>query len=83
MVSRADGLGVNMVKEMVHSQIILSTEINPVVKIRAKKLNISVIQGADDKNIVQFTLLIKEKEHIKQKEIIKAEKHAELLLHLQ
>jgi|TARA_B100001964_G_scaffold200709_1_gene227965 3-deoxy-D-manno-octulosonate 8-phosphate phosphatase KdsC-like HAD superfamily phosphatase len=52
MVSRADGLGVNMVKEMVHSQIILSTEINPVVKIRAKKLNISVIQGADDKNIV-------------------------------
>ena len=52
MVSRADGLGVNMINEMEIPQMILSTETNPVVSFRAKKLGIPVLQGVDDKKMV-------------------------------
>ena len=52
IVSRADGLGVNIIKEMEIPQMILSTETNPVVSLRAKKLGIPVLQGVDDKMTV-------------------------------
>jgi len=52
IVSRADGLGVYMIKEMGVPQMILTAETNPVVSLRAKKLGISVLQGVDDKKTV-------------------------------
>ena len=52
IVSRADGLGVNIIKEMEIPQMILSTETNSVVSLRAKKLGIPVLQGVDDKKTV-------------------------------
>lgn len=48
-VSRADGMGINMLKEQGIECMILSTEKNPVVSRRAEKLKIEVIQGSDDK----------------------------------
>ena len=49
LVSRADGWGIEQIKEKGIRQIILSTERNPVVAARGKKLGIEVIQGSDDK----------------------------------
>jgi len=48
-VSRADGLGVSEIRELGISQIILSTETNPVVSTRAKKLELFCLQGVDNK----------------------------------
>lgn len=48
-VSRADGLGVSEIKKLGIEQIIISTEKNPVVIKRAKKLNIKCLQGIDNK----------------------------------
>ena len=48
-VSRADGLGVSEIRKLGIQQIILSTETNPVVSARAKKLNLFCIQGVDNK----------------------------------
>ena len=48
-VNRADGLGISMLKKFGIVQIILSTEVNPVVSARAGKLDISCLQGIDDK----------------------------------
>lgn len=49
IVNRADGLGVNMIRDLGILQIILSTETNDVVAARAKKLNLKVIYGCKDK----------------------------------
>lgn len=49
IVNRADGLGVDMIREFGILQIILSTETNDVVAARAKKLNLEVISGCKDK----------------------------------
>ena len=49
VVNRSDGLGVNIIKQMGIQQIILSTEINPVVTARARKIGIPVFQGLTDK----------------------------------
>lgn len=49
IVNRADGLGVNIIKDLGILQIILSTETNVVVATRAKKLNLEVIHGCKDK----------------------------------
>ena len=49
VVNRADGLGVSEIKKLGIKQIIISTEKNPVVAARAKKLNINCFQGIDDK----------------------------------
>lgn len=49
MVSRADGQGVGMIRTMGIDQMILSTEVNPVVERRAEKLKIPVIHGVKDK----------------------------------
>lgn len=48
-VNRADGLGVSEIKKLGIEQIIISTERNPVVAARAKKLGIPCIYGVDEK----------------------------------
>ena len=48
-VSRADGLGVQMIKKMGFRQMILSTETNKVGAARAKKLGIECLHGIADK----------------------------------
>ena len=48
-VSRADGLGVSEIIKLGIQQIIMSTEVNPVVTQRAIKLNIPCLQGLDNK----------------------------------
>lgn len=48
-VSRADGMGVAMIKEKKIPMIILSTEINKVVSQRGNKLKIDVLQNIDNK----------------------------------
>jgi len=51
-VNRGDGLGIAEIKKMGIEQIIISTEKNPVVSARAKKLDISCLQGVDNKEVV-------------------------------
>ncbi|BDV30048.1 acylneuraminate cytidylyltransferase [Microbacterium terricola] len=48
-VSRSDGMGVGMLRRAGIPMLILSTETNPVVRARAQKLQVSVLQGIDDK----------------------------------
>jgi YrbI family 3-deoxy-D-manno-octulosonate 8-phosphate phosphatase len=50
-VSRADGYGIQILKELGYAILIISSEQNPVVSERAKKLNIDVIQGSKNKVI--------------------------------
>ena len=47
--NRSDGLAISYIKKTGIPQIILSTEINSVVSQRAKKLDIEVISGVEDK----------------------------------
>jgi len=47
--SRADGLAFDVLRKLDKPAFILSTENNPVVAMRAKKLKIPVVQGVDDK----------------------------------
>lgn len=47
--NRADGLGVGLIRKVGIPQLILSTETNPVVKARASKLNLEVVDSCDDK----------------------------------
>ena len=47
--SRADGLAFDVLRKLNKPVFILSTEKNPVVAMRAKKLNIPAIQGVTDK----------------------------------
>ena len=49
---RSDGLAIEYIKKHNIQQIILSKERNPVVQARAKKLNIDVLYGIDDKKTV-------------------------------
>ena len=48
-VNRADGLAISEIKKLGIEQIILSTEVNPVVAQRAMKLQIPYLQGIDIK----------------------------------
>ena len=48
-VNRADGLGVSEIIKLGIQQIIMSTEVNPVVTQRAIKLKIPCLQGLDNK----------------------------------
>ena len=50
-VNRADGLGVAEIKKLGIKQVIISTEKNTVVSVRARKLGISCLQGIADKKI--------------------------------
>ena len=47
--SRSDGLGVGLLKPLGLELVIISTETNPVVSARARKLGIACVQGCDDK----------------------------------
>lgn len=49
IVNRSDGLAVEIIKKMGIQQLILSKENNKVVASRAKKLNIPVLHGIDNK----------------------------------
>jgi 3-deoxy-D-manno-octulosonate 8-phosphate phosphatase (KDO 8-P phosphatase) len=49
VVNRGDGWGVEQLQKAGFQQIILSTEKNPVVSARAKKLKILALQGCSDK----------------------------------
>ncbi len=51
-VNRADGLGVSEIKKLGIEQIIISTEKNPIVSTRAKKLGIYCLQGIENKKDV-------------------------------
>ena len=51
IVNRADGLGVERLRKLGIFQLILSTETNPVVKARARKLGLEVIASCEDKRI--------------------------------
>jgi D-sedoheptulose 7-phosphate isomerase len=46
---RGDGLGIARLREAAFDVIVLSTETNPVVTARCRKLNIQAIQSCDDK----------------------------------
>lgn len=50
-VNRADGLAVSEIKKMDIKQMIVSTESNPIVSKRAKKLNILCYQNIKDKAV--------------------------------
>lgn len=47
--SRSDGLGIDRIKQIDVPVIVISTEVNPVVSARCKKLKIDCIQGCSDK----------------------------------
>ncbi|MEO5332415.1 MAG: acylneuraminate cytidylyltransferase [Magnetococcus sp. YQC-5] len=49
--SRADGLGFDMLREHAIPTFIMSTETNPVVSARAKKLRLPVFQSVRDKGV--------------------------------
>lgn len=49
LANRADGWGIGQLRQAGFQQIILSTETNPVVAARAKKLGLEVLQGSGDK----------------------------------
>lgn len=48
-VSREDGMGVALLRHAGIPMLILSTEVNPVVRARAEKLRVPVLHGIDDK----------------------------------
>lgn len=48
-VSRSDGMGISLIRRAGLPFLILSTERNPVVRARAEKLGVPVLQGVDDK----------------------------------
>lgn len=47
--NRADGWGISQLRQAGYRQIILSTEANPVVSSRARKLGLEALQGSGDK----------------------------------
>ena len=46
---RSDGMGISMLRKAGIPLVIISTEKNPVVAVRAAKLNIDVLQGIENK----------------------------------
>ena len=49
---RSDGIGISRIAKIGVKSYVISTETNPVVEVRCKKLKISVIQGVNDKQEV-------------------------------
>jgi len=47
--NRSDGLGIEMIRRLGIPMLILSTEANPVVRARARKIRLEVNQGLKDK----------------------------------
>ena len=52
MVNRSDGLGVDEIKKLGIKQMIISTEKNPIVSLRAEKIGLPCLQGIDNKKLV-------------------------------
>ncbi|MEG3614542.1 acylneuraminate cytidylyltransferase [Isoptericola haloaureus] len=50
-VGRDDGMGVSLLRRAGTRVVILSTEVNPVVSARGRKLGVEVLQGIGDKEI--------------------------------
>lgn len=48
-VNRSDGLAVNLIKKLGIPQVIISTEQNPIVLMRAKKLGIEAVNAVENK----------------------------------
>jgi 3-deoxy-D-manno-octulosonate 8-phosphate phosphatase (KDO 8-P phosphatase) len=48
---RGDGLGLQALQRLGLQVLILSTEVNPVVSVRSRKLKIECVQGCDDKRL--------------------------------
>lgn len=46
---RSDGLGLKAVRELEITTVVISTEVNPVVSARCQKLNLTCIQGCENK----------------------------------
>ena len=55
--ARADGLGLSKLKRLGIHSVIISTETNPVVSARARKLNIRCVQSVDDKRAALESIL--------------------------
>jgi 3-deoxy-D-manno-octulosonate 8-phosphate phosphatase (KDO 8-P phosphatase) len=55
--SRADGLGLRLVERAGRACVIISTETNPIVGARARKLGVRCVQGCADKRAALDTLL--------------------------
>lgn len=51
VVNRLDGLAVTILKKLGIPQIIISTETNKIVRVRARKLKLPVIDSCSDKKI--------------------------------
>ncbi len=49
LCNRSDGLAVGLIKELGIPQVIVSTEVNPIVEMRAEKLGLEVFHGMSDK----------------------------------
>ena len=49
---RGDGLGLDKLKRLGIQPVIISTEVNPVVGARGRKLGVRCLQGCDDKRVV-------------------------------
>lgn len=67
-VNRSDGLAVKIIKNMGIAQMIISTETNPIVGARAKKLGIPFMQSVNDKKKALEVYLSKNK--INKKKVI-------------
>jgi YrbI family 3-deoxy-D-manno-octulosonate 8-phosphate phosphatase len=46
---RSDGLGLRKLDRLGIATVVISTEVNPIISVRAKKLKIRCIQGVEDK----------------------------------
>ena len=68
MCDRRDGLGVKMLREHGVDMFILSLETNPVVEARARKLELDVESGCEDK--AQFLARLLEERGIKPENVI-------------
>ncbi|MCK4821603.1 HAD hydrolase family protein [bacterium] len=49
LCNRSDGLGLRAIKDHGIAILVISTEVNPVVSARCKKLDLNCIQGSDNK----------------------------------
>lgn len=59
--NRSDGMGVNLIRRLGLEQVILSTEVNPVVTARARKIGLEAIHGIRDKGSALLELAAKRK----------------------
>jgi N-acylneuraminate cytidylyltransferase len=55
--NRRDGLGIAMLRKAGISMVVLSTETNPIVAARCRKLELTAIQGVGDKGVALRSLL--------------------------